>query len=85
MNFEDNTGAPPERPFYVERKVKKKKPSNIASPMRKEYYARKRRELEEELSKPVKERIGKLRSLKAGDFSAEEVRALVAKYGKRKR
>lgn len=74
----DDLLHPPMQPFYDERPRKRRR-ANIQN-QRPEYYERKRRELAEQIAKPVGERVGHLRTWKSGDFTEEEVAALKQKY-----
>lgn len=48
--------------------------------LREEARRRKEQELADELAKPPEQRVGKLRSLKSGDFSEEEMAELRRRY-----
>lgn len=71
----DDLDRPPLKPFYDPGPAKRKRRTAITN-MRQEYYERKKRELAEQLAKPVRERIGGLRTMRSGDFSEEELRAI---------
>lgn len=79
----DDIYRPPPQPFYAETANKKRRRPVITN-YRKEYFERKRRELAEELAKPIEQRVGKLKSMANGDFTPEELAEIVRKVGKKK-
>lgn len=73
-----NLDAPPKDPFYAPKKKRRKKIK--LKNQRPEYYARLRKQLADELAKPVKDRLGKLKTLKSGDFTEAEIKEIKKRY-----
>ncbi len=70
--MEDNFDQPPREPFYAKKPEKRRKPIRFKT-QRPEYYERLRKALADELAKPVEGRIGKLKTMKSGDFTPLEL------------
>jgi hypothetical protein len=79
----DDLLRPPPVPFYAEKPKRKRR--GVIVNQRKEYWDRKRKELEEELAKPVEKRVGKLRTLQSGDFTKEELVELTRRRNARRK
>jgi len=75
----DNIAHPPLRPFYDEPRRKPQRKGGF-SPYPPTWHDARAREFAEEMKKPVAQRTGKLRSMKAGDFTPDELIAFSKMY-----
>jgi len=78
-------GGTPGVPWYAQRKPRKRRGPVRFRTQRPEYYDKKRAMLAKELSKPVNERTGRLKTMRSGDFSAAEIVRIIRKAKERKK